>query len=107
MPVISKINNKKMNIFNNQRFTIININREKELITSKYLHNDNKLDIEFNNFQKFFLPAYGLTCHCAQGLTIDEKYIVHHDEFDRMGKKLKYVALSRSKKHECINIMNI
>jgi hypothetical protein len=69
MPVISKINNEKMNIFNNQRFTIININREKEPITLKYLHSDNKLYIEFNDFQKFFVPAYGLTCHCSQGLT--------------------------------------
>ena len=105
MPVISKINNEKKNIFNNQRFTIIKIDKEKQLITLKYKDNDNTLDIEFNNFQKFFLPSYGMTCHCSQGMTIDEPYSIH--EFQKMDKKLRYVALSRSKKHEYINIMNI
>ena len=93
-----------MNLFNNQRFTIIKIDKEKQLITLKYKDNDNTL-IEFNNFQKFFLPSYGMTCHCAQGLTINEPYSIH--EFHKMDKKLRYVALSRSKKHEFINIMNI
>ena len=76
-----------------------------QLITLKYKDNDNTLDIEFNNFQKFFLPAFSMTCHCAQGLTINEPYSIH--EFHKMDKKLKYVALSRSKKHEYINIMKI
>jgi ATP-dependent exoDNAse (exonuclease V) alpha subunit len=105
MPVLSKINNEKMNIFNNQRFTIIKIDKENEKITLKYKDNDNTLDVEFNNFQKFFLPAFSMTCHCAQGLTIDQKYTIH--EFDRMDKKLRYVALSRSKKYEYINIMSV
>ncbi len=105
MPVISKINNEKMNIFNNQRFTIIKIDKEKQLITLKYKYNDNTLDIEFNNFQKFFIPGYAVSTHCSQGMTINEPYTVH--EFHKMDKKLRYVALSRSKKHEFINIMKM
>ena len=94
-----------MNIFNNQRFTIIKIDKEKQLITLKYKDNNDTIDIEFNHFQKFFIPGYGITTHCAQGLTINEPYTVH--EFQKMDKKLRYVALSRSKKYEYINIMKI
>jgi hypothetical protein len=46
-----------------------------------------------------------MTWHGAQGLTIDEEYTMH--EFDRIDQKLKYVALSRFKKHQDINVMNI
>ncbi len=105
MPVISKINNEKLSIFNNQRFTIIKIDKKNEKITLKYKDNDNTIDIEFNNFQKLFIPAFSMTCHCAQGLTINEPYSIH--EFHKMDKKLRYVALSRSKKYKFINIMNI
>ena len=103
MPVISKINNQSMNICNNQRFTITKINKENELITLKYRDNENTIDIEFNKFQKFFLPSFAMTCHCAQGLSIGEKYTIH--EFHRMDQKLLYVALSRSRKYKYIHIM--
>ncbi len=54
-------------------FTIIKINKEKQIITLKYKDNDYTLwlDVEINNFQKLCFPAYGLTCHCSQGVTID------------------------------------
>ena len=102
-PIISKINNESMNIYNNQRFIITKINKEKELITLKYKDNNDTFDIEFNKFQKFFLPAYSITTHCSQGMSIGEKYTIH--EFYRMDQKLRYVALSRSRKHKYIHIM--
>jgi hypothetical protein len=36
-------------------------------------------------------------------MSIDKPYTIH--EFNRMDKKLKYVALSRATKHENINII--
>jgi ATP-dependent exoDNAse (exonuclease V) alpha subunit len=102
-PVISKINNESMNIYNNQRFIITKINKEKDIITLKYKDNNYTLDIEFNKFQKFFLPSYCITTHCSQGLSIGENYTIH--EVSRMDQKLLYVALSRSRKHKYIHIM--
>ena len=104
MPVISKINNDNMKIYNNQRFIISKIDKEKEIITLKYKDNNDTLNIEFNKFQKFFLPSFAMTCHCAQGLSIGEPYSIH--EFHRMDQKLLYVALSRSRKYKYINIMS-
>ncbi len=93
-----------MKIYNNQRFIITKIDKEKEIITLKYKDNNDTLDIEFNKFQKFFLPTFSMTTHCAQGLSIDEPYTIH--EFHRMDQKLLYVALSRSRKYKYINIMS-
>ena len=58
MPVISKINNESIHIYNNQRFIITKNNKEKEIITLKYKDYNDTLDIEFNKFQKFFLPSF-------------------------------------------------
>ncbi len=44
----------KYDIYNNQRFIITKINKEKELITLKYKDNNETFDIEFNKFQRFF-----------------------------------------------------
>ena len=47
----------------------------------------NKYDI----IQKLIIAT-----HSCQGMTINEPYTIH--DFDRMHKKLKYVALSRATK---------
>ena len=105
MHVISNINNESMNIYNNQRFIITKINKEKEIITLKYKDNNDTLDIEFDKFQKFFLPSFAMTCHCAQGLSIGEPYTIH--EFHRMDQKLLYVAFSRSRKYKYIRLNTV
>ncbi len=51
------------------------------------------LILNLTTLKKRIIPGYGMTCHCSQGLTIDESYKIH--EFDRMDIKLHYVALSR------------
>ncbi len=47
--------------------------------------------------------GYAFTTHSSQGMSIDKPYTIH--EFNRMSKKIKYVSLSRSTKHEYISIM--
>ena len=44
-----------------------------------------------------------MTIHSRQGLSIGDKYNLH--EWDKYNKQLKYVALSRARAHELINIM--
>ncbi len=100
MPVISKVNNEDIGIFNNQRLKIVKIGT----FTISIVDDFKKL-IKFNipNFQKFFLAGYATTTHSAQGMSIGEPYTVH--EWDRMNQRLKYVSVSRSREHSYINIM--
>ena len=62
-----------------------------------------ELKINIPDFQKYFLPGYATTTHSAQGMSIGEPYTIH--EWDRMDQSLRYVALSRSRSIEFINIM--
>jgi hypothetical protein len=102
MPIISKVNNEDMGIFNNQRFKIIKIGSLTITIEDKF---KNLIKINIPDFQKFFqvLVAYGCTVHSSQGMSIGKPYTIH--EWDRMDQRLKYVALSRSRDHKYIHIM--
>jgi hypothetical protein len=44
------------------------------------------------DFQKLFRVGYAFTIHACQGMSIETPYTIH--EWERMHKKLKYVALS-------------
>jgi ATP-dependent exoDNAse (exonuclease V) alpha subunit len=100
MPIISKVNNEDIGIFNNQRFKIKKIGTFTITI-----EDDFKKEIKINipDFQKYFLPGYATTTHSAQGMSIGEPYTIH--EWDRMDQRLRYVALSRSREYSYINIM--
>ncbi len=101
VPIISKVNHEDIGIFNNQRFKIVNIDTFNITIEDDF---KNLIKINIPDFQKFFLPGYATTTHSAQGsVSIGEPYTIH--EWDRMDQRLKYVSLSRSRDHSCINIM--
>ncbi len=55
------------------------------------------VNINIPDFQKYFLVGYATMTHSAQGLSIGEPYIIH--EWHRIDQRLKYVALSRSRKY--------
>jgi ATP-dependent exoDNAse (exonuclease V) alpha subunit len=96
--IISKVTNEKINLFNNEQFTISNIDNNNITIQNDRL----ELKFDSNIFQKNFRVAYAITCHCSQAMTIREPYMIH--EWRKMDKKLKYVALSRSSLKELIYI---
>jgi ATP-dependent exoDNAse (exonuclease V) alpha subunit len=100
-PLIGKVNNSKLGIINNERYTITKVDINARHITIK--NDRNEIVIGADDFQKLFRIGYAFTTHSSQGMSIDKPYTIH--EFNRMSKKLKYVALSRSTKHEYINIM--
>ncbi len=100
LPIISKVNNEEIGIFNNQRFKIIKIDTFTITIEDDF---KNLMKIDIIDFQKYFLPGYATTTHSAQGVSIGEPYTIH--EWDRMDQRLRYVALSRSRSIEYINIM--
>ena len=100
VPIISKVNNEDIGIFNNQRFNIVKIGTFTITIEDDF---KNLIKINIIDFQKFFLVGYATTIHCNQGASIGEPYTIH--EWDRMDQRLLYVALSRSRSLEYINIM--
>jgi ATP-dependent exoDNAse (exonuclease V) alpha subunit len=100
-PIIGKVINSKLGIINTERYTITKVDINTRHITIK--NDRNEIVIHAENFQKLFRIGYAFTTHSSQGMSIDKPYTIH--EFKRMSKKLKYVALSRSTKHEYINIM--
>jgi ATP-dependent exoDNAse (exonuclease V) alpha subunit len=61
------------------------------------------MTIPLNKFQKLFYPAYCITIHRSQGATFNFTYTIH--EFNRLNKKLRYVALTRGTNMNLINII--
>ena len=101
MPVIARKNNKKLNIFNNETFTIKEIKKTKEIII---VEDEGKLqEIPFEEFSTMFYIAFCITVHKSQGATYDKPYSIH--EFNRFDNRLKYVALSRATNKNLINIV--
>ena len=101
MPIIARKNNKELNVFNNETFTI----RTIRLSTSEIIiEDDGKLQsIPIDEFTKMFNVAYCITCHRAQGETYDVEYTIH--EFNQFDERLKYVAMSRAVDIKLINII--
>jgi len=100
-PLIAKINNSNLKLINNERYIIKKVDKNNNEIIIK--NDRNEIKIKADEFQKLFRIGYAMTCHSCQGMSIDQPYTIH--EFNRMDKKLKYVALSRATKHENINII--
>ena len=99
-PIIARINNKGMNIYNNESYMIVKIQPTKGTLTAT--DGDKILEIKFGDFQRLFRPAYCITIHCSQGKTFDKPYSIH--EWNKLCPRLKYVALSRSTCKENINV---
>jgi hypothetical protein len=100
-PIIARKNNKVLNIYNNETFTIRSIRPEFGMMT---IEDEGKLqEIPIDEFVKMFNVAYCITCHKSQGSTFDEPYTIH--EFNQFDERLKYVALSRSTDKKLINII--
>jgi KaiC/GvpD/RAD55 family RecA-like ATPase len=98
VPVISKVNDKELDIVNNETFKI------KEIADGKIvMKNDYKtITINQDEFQHLFYIAYCITTARSQGSTFNTPYKIH--EWEKMDERLKYVALSRAKDINLINI---
>ena len=100
MPIIAYKNNSKLDIVNNEMFTINNIDDK-----FVYFSNSKKKDlsVEVSKFQDNFYVGYAITIHKSQGSTFDYPYTIH--EWNTLDDKLKYVALSRATNKNLINII--
>jgi len=100
-PIISRVNNKKLNIVNNDMFDIIDIDIKNNIL--KIGSEGKNQEVPLNEFQKLFYVAYCITNHKAQGATITGPYTIH--EFYKYDEKMKYVALTRATHKRNINII--
>ena len=60
------------------------------------------VDLEFTNC---FKPMYAITCHKAQGVTINQPYSMY--EYKRMKHDMLYVCLARASKQDYANFCDI
>jgi ATP-dependent exoDNAse (exonuclease V) alpha subunit len=100
MPIIAYKNCKALGIVNNESFKITDIYNNIIEFGNKRVQN---LKISIDDFQKFFFVSYAVTIHKSQGDTIKKPFTIH--EWERLDKRLKYVALSRATTCEHINII--
>lgn len=100
MPIISFKNCKKMNIVNNETYTIDKIEDNTVYFSNSRVQN---LSVKKSIFVNYFYPAYAITIHKSQSQTYDFPFTIH--EWERLNDRLKYVALSRATKKNFVNII--
>lgn len=100
MPLIARINQKQMDIVNNEQFVVKDIH-ENEIVVENELKKEIKVPI--NKINRLFYLAFCITIHKSQGATFNSKYTIH--EWGLLDKKLKYVALSRGTDENNIQIV--
>jgi len=101
LPIIARVNNKQFDIANSEMFTVKEVDNKKNhvVITDDV---DDKV-IPLDQMSRLFYPAYCVTTHKFQGSSIDKPFTVY--EWNKMDKKLKYTAVTRSTKLEYLNII--
>lgn len=99
MPAISRINCRKLDIVNNETFTIEKVDNNVCVLNDG---EEKTVEIPTNEFTKNFHIAFCITCHKSQGQTFDHEYSI--SEWELMDDRMKYVALSRATKIEYINV---
>ena len=95
MPIIARVNNKDLDIQNNQTYYISKVNNDIVEFGDKV--------IDPKDFNKYFNVAFAMTIHKSQGSTFDYSYTIH--EWEMLDDALKYVALSRATDIKNINIL--
>lgn len=99
MPLIASQSNMNIGIINNETFVIKEIDEEQMKVINDL---GEMLTIKYNDINKNFYPAFAITCHKAQGDTINEPYTIY--EWERFPSvNMKYVALSRSSNKKHVN----
>ena len=112
LPVVCKINNKKLNVCNNERFIITGFNKKKKIISIKRqlppVQNDNNeiIELSFLQFQTMFEVGYCITAHISQGATFTQPYTIHEYNHYHATKNWKLVTVSRTTDKSNIYISN-
>lgn len=101
LPLIARINARKLDIANNEMFKVIDKTDNNDII----IQNDEggHKTIPLKDMTTLFHPAYCLTVHRAQGSSFDRNFTIF--EWNKMTTRLRYTALTRATKKEYLNIV--
>lgn len=100
MPIMARVNDKSLDIVNNELFTITDVTDENITITNEI---KSSIVIPAKRFHRLFSLAFCITIHKSQGATFDGRYTIY--EWDKLDSKLKYVALSRATDEKNVQIV--
>ena len=101
LPLIGYKNCKEHNVYNSVDYTVVKWDKDNVKILNNFDGTTNIM--QTNQITNFFLPAYCITTHKAQGSTIKGNYSIL--EWEKMDQTLKYVALSRGERKSNISIV--
>jgi hypothetical protein len=99
MPLICRINQKSIDIVNNEMFKVIKV-MPNEIVVKNEMK---EIIIPLAKINQLFHLGFCITIHKSQGETFDRPYSIY--EWNTLNKTLKYVALSRSSDIKYINIV--
>jgi hypothetical protein len=103
MPIIARMNNKDLNIMNNEMFKMTKADAEFITITRSENESMACMSIKTVEVTKLFNSNFCITIHCCQGQSYEHPYSIY--EWEKLDERLKYVSLSRSTKKQCINLI--
>ena len=100
LPLISrktctvKHDDKSVRICRNEMFKVLELSKDRlNVDIVSQIRNEIKFTVPVNQFSLFFKPAYAITVHSSQSLTISEDITIH--QFDMFSDRMRYVAISR------------
>ncbi len=99
IPLISRLNIKKHNVYNNEFYSVKEWNKEYVVVKNEM----NEVKLSINDIPRMFNVGYCITTHKSQGETFQEPYTIY--EWKKMDSTLRYVSLSRSTNKDFINII--
>lgn len=100
--LICRMNQLKRNLVKNDYFTVKELKKETVLVENA---NKEVVEIKDKEFQQFFWVGFCMTIHASQGETFTEKYTIHDWGHMLFTNKMKYVAMSRARTPEQIQIV--
>jgi ATP-dependent exoDNAse (exonuclease V) alpha subunit len=100
LPVIARMNNRKLNLINNDEFYVERIGGKDVKLVNQF-NKQFSIIVELKMFNRLFYPAYAITVHKAQGSTYTTPFTIH--QFDFVDRRLRYVSLSRASQLELVN----
>ncbi len=102
MPIIASSTKEQGAVcVNNEEFIITELTADKLTAESTRPDGTHKVEIETKDFNFYFLVAYCITTHKAQGSTIAGQMTLW--DWEQMDTKLKYTAITRATGYDKIN----
>jgi hypothetical protein len=113
LPLVAMKSRSKYELYNSDRFVVTDFNRKTVTIRhvdEKEVPYDDVIKIPVSEVTRILQPAYCITLHRCQGMSIDRPFTIYEwSKFDKNVKEggfhtFKYVALSRARRLKYINI---